>query len=112
MEITTTGKLKYRNDGYTEQLRLIVKFRLPNRMFRVKKVKILTNTSRFDTYLEFQNMTLKYLNNKEVLNEIAEKVVLDYMNEKYLNSEEVKNWQSIKKLIKNSNEIKITVKIN
>jgi hypothetical protein len=118
MEITATGKLKYKDSGLVDQLKLTVEFKLPNKLFKVKRERVLTsawwigNQGGYKNFIEFQEDTLKVLENKEYVIGVVSQMVKDYINGDAKDIKKSNNEKSIKKLLKESSEIKVNVKIN
>ena len=113
MELTVDGKFKYRDDGYTQKLILKISFQLPNKMIKSRYKWTLAHSlwvnDEYESYEEFQQAALKYLQDEDLLKETVVDMINQYIDKKVTKDIRHVNEKSIIDLVK---QRKFTVKVN
>lgn len=111
MVIDVKGKFKYKNDGYNERLKIVIKFKLEGEIFNTKVSKIVTSTTWVDCYEQFQNDVVSYLTDKEKLRKEVYSMIVESINRKEYKNDIENEKKKIKELLKD-NKFEIKIKID
>lgn len=110
MKIIGSISLKLVTSSFTDELRMHITYKHPNKLLK-RRIKVLLSCTWAKTYEEFLELCLEWLNDKESLKKLAiESITEDYF-EVIKESPSDKNIRKINTLIKEINSNKLLVEV-
>lgn len=118
MEILVTARLKYMESSLSDSLYLAVKFKVPNKRFRVKREVVLCNKwwigtkGGYKNYDEYQDDLIYWTSNKNELVKVVENTVKKYFEGTDQKVKKKSKHDLFKKQLREQGKIKVKVKID
>jgi len=114
LEVLAVGTLNHRKGEYTDRLILTVRFKIPNKLLKVKRSIILCNWDwdGYSTYEQYLDDMIRWSSNKEMLTEEVEKLAKNYIKDIEYSHELKDKKSALDKRLKELGKIEVKVKID
>lgn len=118
MEILATARLEYMESSLSDSLNLVIKFKVPNKRFRVKREVVLCNKwwirtkGGYKNYDEYQDDLIYWTSNKSELVKVVENTVKKYFEGTDQKVKKKSKHDLFKKQLREQGKIEVKVKID